>query len=153
MFLIDSVSSHQINDTRVTRRVAQLVQHRTRDPMCRGSNPVRSKRQIRDRFFSESKCCAGSLSVCLTPVCIRTHKNDNVLTLKIMKSMPLFGGLRKHEKIQHALIRLVSTALAAAVSLPREGGPNFPKGIINGINHTQKLKNNETSTRANKANS
>ena len=38
------------------------------DSMGRGSNPVRSTRKlICERFFSESKCCAESLSVCPTP--------------------------------------------------------------------------------------
>ena len=32
--------------------------------------------------FSESKCCADSLSVCPTPVCVHTH--ENVRTLKIL---------------------------------------------------------------------
>ena len=41
-----------------------------------------------------------------------------------------FGGLRKHDKTQHAVVGLGSAALAAAAALPRIGGPNFPKGII-----------------------
>ena len=41
--------------------------------------------------------------------------------------MPEFGGLRKREKTQHALVGLGSAALAAAVALPRSGGPNVPK--------------------------
>ena len=56
--------------------VAQVVEHRHRDPMdsmTRGSNPVRRTRTICESF-SDSKCCADS-SVCPTPVCIRTHKN------------------------------------------------------------------------------
>ena len=43
--------------------------------------------------------------------------------------MSEFGGLRKHEKTEHAPVGLGSAALAAAVALPRKGGPNFPKGI------------------------
>ena len=36
-----------------------------------------------------------------------------------------FGELLKHEKTQHALVGLGSTALAAAVDLPgKEGSPN-----------------------------
>ena len=54
--------------------VAQL------DSMTRGSNQVRSARQICESL-SESKCCADS-SVFPTPVCVRTH--TNVRTLKIM---------------------------------------------------------------------
>ena len=59
--------------------VAQLVMHRTRDPKTRGSNPVSSTRKICERFF-ESKSYPDSLSVCPTPVCILTHKNDHVYT-------------------------------------------------------------------------
>ena len=48
--------------------------------------------------------------------------------------MSEFGGLRKHKKIQHALVGVelgsVALAGAATVALPRYGGPNFPKGII-----------------------
>ena len=44
--------------------------------------------------------------------------------------MSEFGGLRKHEQTQHVLVELGSAALAAAVALPGQGGPNFPKGII-----------------------
>ena len=43
--------------------------------------------------------------------------------------MSEFDGLRKHEKIQHALPG--SAALAtASCSLTQEMRPNFPKGII-----------------------
>ena len=35
-----------------------------------------------------------------------------------------------HGKTQHALVRLGSTALVAAIALPRKGDPNFPKWII-----------------------
>ena len=44
--------------------------------------------------------------------------------------MSEFGGLRKHEKSQHALAGLGSTALAAAVALYRYGGLNFPKADL-----------------------
>ena len=45
--------------------------------------------------------------------------------------MSEFGGLRKHEKTQHALVGLGSAALVAAVALPSyKGDPNFLKGII-----------------------
>ena len=44
----------------------------TRDPKTRGPNPVRSTRTICESF-SESKCCADSLLMCPTPVCINTH--------------------------------------------------------------------------------
>ena len=51
-------------------------------------------------------------------VYIRTHKNDHVRMLKILWSKSEFGGLRKHEKTQHALVGLSTAALAAAVALP-----------------------------------
>ena len=41
-----------------------------------------------------------------------------------------FGGLRTHEKAQHAVVGLGSVALVAAVPLPWHGDPNFPIGII-----------------------
>ena len=66
--------------------VAQLVERLPRDPMdsmTRGSNPVRSIRNICESC-SESKCCADSLSVCYTPVCIRTHNNVGLRALKIL---------------------------------------------------------------------
>ena len=44
--------------------------------------------------------------------------------------MSEFRGLREHEKTQHALVGPGSAALAAAVALPRQGSPNFPKDII-----------------------
>ena len=53
-------------------RVAQLVECWTPDPKTRGSNPTGSTRTICESF-SESNCCADSLSVCPTPVCIHTH--------------------------------------------------------------------------------
>ena len=64
--------------------VAQLVERWPRDPMnsmTRGSKPVKSTRTISESF-SESKCCADSLSECPTPVCTRMHKN--VCTLNIL---------------------------------------------------------------------
>ena len=51
-------------------------------------------------------------------MCIRTHTNDQVRTLKSMQSMSEFGGLGKHETTQHSLVGLGSAALAAAVALP-----------------------------------
>ena len=43
------------------------------------------------------------LSMCPTPVCIRTHTNDQVRTLKILWSMSRLGGLRKHEKNKNSM--------------------------------------------------
>ena len=45
--------------------------------------------------------------------------------------MSEFGGLRKHEKTQHALVGLGSAALAAAVALLTQvRRTDFPKGKI-----------------------
>ena len=51
------------------------------DSMISGSNPVRSTRK-KKVSFSESKCCADSLSVCPTyprVYWLRTHKNVRTL--------------------------------------------------------------------------
>ena len=52
--------------------VAQLVERHTRDPKTEGFEP-----RLRQK-------CVDSLSVCPTPVCMRTHKNDHIHTLKIL---------------------------------------------------------------------
>ena len=44
---------------------------------------------------------------------------------KQLAGIPLFG----HTKILHMLVSMVSTALAAAVVLPRYGGLNYARGI------------------------
>ena len=91
--------------------------------------PTPSGAQEKLVSFSESKCCDDSLLVCPT-VYVRAHKNDHVRgTLKTLWSTSEFGGLRKHEKTQHAHVGLGSADLAAAVALPRQGGPNVPQGI------------------------
>ena len=71
------------------------------------------------RVFPSQKCSPDSLSVCPTPVCMytSTQKNDHARTLKILLSISEFGGLRKHDKAQHALVGLGGAALAAAVAL------------------------------------
>ena len=56
--------------------VAQVVKCR-----IQGSNPVRRTRQICEVF--RVKKCADPLLVCLTPLCICTHKNDHVHTLNL----------------------------------------------------------------------
>ena len=76
------------------------------------------------------KCCAESLSVCPTPGCIRTHKNDHVRMPKIQWSMSEFGGLRNTQKNKHALVGLGSAALTAAVAVPRNDCPNYTEGRI-----------------------
>ena len=58
--------------------------------------------------------------------------------------MSVFGGLRKHEKTQDALVDLGSAALAAGVALPGQGGQNFLTGII----HLKKNNNNYGSSDA-----
>ena len=40
----------------------------------------------RKMWVFSSQTCADSLSVCPTPMCIRTHNNDHVRTLKIISS-------------------------------------------------------------------
>ena len=57
--------------------VAQWVKRRTRIQKVEGSNPAppSGAQENNCESFSESKCCADSLSVCPIPVCIRTHKN------------------------------------------------------------------------------
>ena len=49
-----------------------------------GQARARPRAQEKRVSFSKSKCCADSLSVYPTPVCICMHKNDHVRTLKIM---------------------------------------------------------------------
>ena len=101
----------------------KLVEHRPQDPMdsrTRGSNPVRSTNKIYESF-SESKCCAGSLLVCPTPVCIHTHKH--VCTLRILWSMSEFGGLQKHENTAHR--KKLKSAILWLLAFPRESSPNF----------------------------
>ena len=63
--------------------VAQYLSVGLEIPKTRGSNPVRRKQNMCESF-SESKCYADSLSVCITPVYTRTHRNNHVRTLKIM---------------------------------------------------------------------
>ena len=52
-------------------------------------------------YFPSQKCCADSLSVCLSSVCIRewsrTHVKDRVVHVR---------GWRKHDKSQHTLCLL-----------------------------------------------
>ena len=50
------------------------------------------------------KKSAVQQSVYPTPVCTRTHKSDHVRTIKILYSMSVFGGLRKRENTQQAMI-------------------------------------------------
>ena len=48
---------------------------------------VLSASGAQDKFvsvFPRPKCCADSLSVCPTPVCILMHKNDHVRTSEIL---------------------------------------------------------------------
>ena len=63
--------------------VAQLVERWTGDPKVEGSNPVRCTRKTLS-FSDSKKGCVDSLSVCPTPVRIRTHTKDHVHTLKIL---------------------------------------------------------------------
>ena len=55
--------------------------------------------------------------------------------------MSEFGGFtRKHDKTQYALVGLGSTALVAAETLPRRGGPKFLKGKIKCILNKNSVK-------------
>ena len=96
--------------------MAQLEERRTRDPKTQGSNAIRSTRTICEFFRVKNVMLTRQ---CAQPPCvyIHTHKNDHVRMLKIL-SMVEFGGLRKHEKTQHALVGLGRAALAADVALP-----------------------------------
>ena len=108
--------------------VVQLVERRTREPKDPRFEPNQEHKKM---FFPVKNVVLTRYRCCPTPVCIRTDKNDHVRSLSIMYSMSEFGGLRKHEeKNQYVLVALGSAALAAAVALPRQGGPNFAKGLI-----------------------
>ena len=96
--------------------VARLVEHWAQDSM-KSVTWVQTSSWVQETFVSFSK--SDSLSVCPTPMCIHIHKNDHIRMLNILWSMSEFGGLRKHEKSQHAHFGLTSPALAAAVVLPR----------------------------------
>ena len=66
-------------------RVAQWLERRTRDSVTSVTR-VRTPLGAQGNFviFVPSQTCADSLSVCPTPVCIRTRKDDHVRTLKIL---------------------------------------------------------------------
>ena len=65
---IDMLDERRFGETVRGDGVAQYWFERgTRDLKDRGSNPVRSTRQICDSFFPSQKCCADSLSVRPTP--------------------------------------------------------------------------------------
>ena len=68
------------------------------DSRSNGFHDQRFKPRLehKNKFVSES-CCADSLSVCPTPVCIHLHKNGHVHTLQPMSE---FGGLRKHYTLE-----------------------------------------------------
>ena len=94
-----------VSDVGITSRgdgMAQWLECWTWDLKIEGSNPVRSTRKT--SFFPSQKGCADSLSVCPTYVCIRTHTENHVRTLKILYSVSELGGLSKHENNQHALV-------------------------------------------------
>ena len=72
----------------------------------RSKGPRFESRQEHEKYLwvcPSQKRYADLLSVCPTPVCIRTYKNDYVRTRKNLYSMSEVGGLRKHKKTQHAL--------------------------------------------------
>ena len=63
-------------------RVAQLLERRIKIRSPEVRTPSGAQQKI-VRVFMIQKYCADSLPVCLTPVCMRTHKNAHVRTLKI----------------------------------------------------------------------
>ena len=92
-------------------RVAQWVERRTSQSMNRVPIPPATQEKLND--FFRVKHGAMTCRRCAQPPCVC------ICTLKILQSMSEFGGLRKHEKTQHALVGLGSAALAAAVTLLR----------------------------------
>ena len=60
--------------------MAQWLERWTGDPKVEGLNPVRSTRKT--LRFSSQKGCVDSLSLCPTPVCMRTHTKDHVCYVK-----------------------------------------------------------------------
>ena len=86
--------------------MAQLVERRTRDTKTRDSNPVMITRKLCQTCSVKNEVLIRRCAQ-LTPVCVRTHNNGHVRTL------------RKLEETRHALVGLGSAAFAAAVTLPR----------------------------------
>ena len=75
--------------------VAQLVERRTRYPMTRGSNPSGAQEKIVS-FSEEKMLCWLVVVVPNPPVCIRTHKNYHVRTLKIhVQSLVDYGNTKR----------------------------------------------------------
>ena len=66
--------------------VAQLVEHRIRDPKNGGSNPICVMRLTKICEFFRVKNVVLTRCRCAQPpsVCTRTHKNNRVRTLKIL---------------------------------------------------------------------
>ena len=69
-------------------------------------------------FYGLSEMVHSSLIACIKMGLSLTNP-------KQLAGIPLFG----HTKILHMLVSMVSTALAAAVVLPRYGGLNYARGI------------------------
>ena len=65
--------------------VAKLVERLTRDTKNLGFKPRPHQEHKKTlRVFPSQKCCADSLSVCPTPMCVHTHTNDHIRMLKIL---------------------------------------------------------------------
>ena len=120
---------------------------RTRDPQTGGSNPacVRSTIQMWETFFRVKNVVLPRCR-CARPPCayIRTHKNVHVRTLKIPQSTSEFGGLWKHEKIQHAF-ELVRVGYRDSVAV---GFPGKKREIPMGTTKCTKYKQNNQNTRS-----
>ena len=63
-------------------RVGSVVRALDWRSKVEGLNPIRGTRKTSS--FLSQKGCADSLSLCPTPVCICTHTNDHVRTLKTL---------------------------------------------------------------------
>ena len=113
---------HSYHDFGVTARLAQLVSVglEIQGPEVRTPSEAQLAREQKYELFRVKKCCADSVSVCPTPVCIRTHKNDHARTLKdpvIHVRIRWITETRKDPK--YTCRTGVSLLLRAAIALPR----------------------------------
>ena len=90
----------------------------------------RSEHKKTVTVFPSQKCCTDSLSVCPTPVCIRTHQNDHVRTLKILQSMSEFGGLRKHENTAHRTKQQIDSSQSPGKSARMSHALHWDKTVV-----------------------
>ena len=101
----------------------QWVERLTSQSKARVGFPPGAREKLNE--FFKVKNVVLTLSVCPTPVCIRTHKNNHVLTLKMHSpTVSEFGGLRKHEQTQHTFAGL-GTLLLRLLRRPK-----FPRKVL-----------------------